>query len=310
MNHQTPVPDYSEVQVATRQRPDTGAPRRARKQRRTPRWFVWLIGSVLGVVLLGLLACALVGGLLLGIAIKLANEATATDTSTRTFSVLGAPTLAIRNAAGKLTVRAGTTGTVTIDITRTSRDTSASAARDNLQNITVTTAQTGDQITLSTDFSNDGYFASANSVDLAVTVPPNTNITANVTAGNVDIDGVSGQMELTQGVGDASLSNILLADGSNVQVANGSVAVDGVIPAHATVAITVNTGDVTLRLPATTETRLDARTNVGDIHFTGWNLQPTRANSAGAVVNEALGTQPSGTVRIRVDSGDIHISQR
>jgi hypothetical protein len=89
----------------------------------------------------------------------------------------------------------------------------------------------------------------------------------------------------------------------------GSVIMRGAIPTNATVDIAVSTGDVTLQLPADTQTRLDARTNLGAIQINGWSLAPTRMNSVGAVANGALGAQPSGTLHIRVDTGDITVSQ-
>ena len=121
MDQNTPVSHPGKIQVETQRQsfpvdpatvtppvPQTPRPRR----RRGRRWLVWLMGFVLAVVLLGLLACALVGGLLVGIAIKLANEVTASSTSTQTFAVGDIPALDIHNMAGHVQVQSGAPGVV------------------------------------------------------------------------------------------------------------------------------------------------------------------------------------------------------
>ena len=320
MDQNAPVPHHSEVQVETYDRPTypktpptlTPPPsgrRRQRARRRGPRWFVWLIGCVLAVVLIALLACALVGGLVVGIVFKLANEVTASATSTQSFVVSDIPALDIHNAAGRVQVQSGAPGVVSVQITKNTRDTSQSAAQAGLDTITVTATQTGNLITITTDFQDASFFASSSTVNLLITVPPTANIAADVTAGNIEVDGVSGLLEITGDAGTATLQDVATADGSRIHLTTGSVILRGVIPTNATVDIAVSTGNVTLQLPADTQTRLDARTNIGAIQINGWPLAPTRMNSVGAVANGALGAQPSGTLHIRVDTGDITVSQ-
>jgi putative adhesin len=318
MDQKAPVPNHSKVQVETFDRsadPAVVAPSIMRERsykrgsRRGSRWFVWLIGCILGILLLALLACALIGGLVMGIAIKLANEVTASSTTTQTFTVSDIPALDIHNASGNVQVRRGMSGIVTLQITRTARDASQSTAQANLDKIAVHTTQTGDRIAIATDFQDVGFFASSSTVNLLITVPPSTNIAADVTAGGVQIDSITGQIEITSGAGNVALQDVVLADGSQLHVATGSVTVRGALAVNAAIDITLSTGDVTLQLAANTTSRLDARTNVGAIQVNGWALQPTSINGVGAVVNGTLGAQAAGTIRIRVDTGDITVSR-
>lgn len=314
MDSNTPVPSYSQVQVETYDRPATAAtlnptPLEERTRRRRPRWVVWTMGCMLGVLLLALLSCALISGLVMGIALKLANEVTASTTATQSFAVSDTPSLDIHNAAGWVRVQPGANGTVTVTITKTARDVSQNTAQANLNKITVNMVQTGNHISITSDFQDESYFASSNTVNLLITVPLSTNIAADVTAGNIEINGVTGLIEITGGASNVSVRNVVLTDGSRIHIATGSATLQGVVPADVTVDISVSTGAVTLQLPADTQTRLDARTNIGDIHINGWPLQPTHLNRVGAMANGALGAQPTGTVRIRVDTGDITVSQ-
>lgn len=317
MGQDAPVPNHSTAQIEARtaapadpSRPLQQTPRRPRRRGR--RWFVWLIGCLLGVLLLALLACALVGGLVVGIALKLANEVTATTTTTQSFAVSQFPSLNIQNASGSLQVQQGPAGVVSVQITRSARDTSQSAASADLDGITVNTTQMGDTIAISTDFPDGSLFASSSSVNLLLTVPPNTTIAADVTAGDIQISGISGLFEVTGGAGDITLHDVALADGSSIHMAMGSVTMQGAVMANAAVDISVSTGDVNLQLPADTATQLDAHTSLGAIHVSGWPMPTTRINSLGTDAEGPLGAQATpttGAIHIRVDSGDITVSQ-
>ena len=321
MEQNAPVPNQREVPVEEQHRfarpngPATLTPppvpqTRPRRHRRSSRWFVWMLGVVLGVILLALLACALVSGLVIGIAVKLANEVSATATSTQTYTVSGVPALDIHNAAGRVEVQQGVPGVVNIQITKVARDTSQSAAQADLDKLSVTITQSGDQLTLTSDFQDNSLFAGSSAVNLLISVPPEANIAADVTAGDVQLSDISGLMEITTGAGSASLQNVTPSDGSRIHVATGSVTLSGTIPTNASVDITVSTGDVTLRLPGDTQARLDARTNVGSININGWPLNATRMNRVGAKANGPLGDSPTGAIHIRVDSGDISITSQ
>ena len=321
MEQNAPVPNQREVPVEEQQRfarpygPATLTPppmpqTRPRRRRRGARWLLWPLGVALGLALVALLACALVGGLVIGIAFKLANEVSATATTTQTYAVSGVPTLDIHNVAGRVQVQQGVPGVVTIEITKVARDTSQSAAQADLDKIAVNISQSGDQLTLTTDFADDGVFASSSAVNLLISAPPATNITADVTAGDIQVNDISGVMELTTGAGSASLSGVTLGDGSRITVATGSATVSGAIAPGASLDIAVSTGDVTLRLPADTQAQLDARTNIGSITVVGWPIQTARLNRVGATASGPLGDSPNANIHIRVDTGDITISQQ
>ena len=321
MEQNAPVPNQREVPVEEQQRfarpngPATLTPppipvTRPRRRRRGSRWFIWLLGALLGVVLLVLLACALVGGLVIGIAVKLANEVSATATATQTYTVSGVPSLDVHNSVGRVEVQQGVPGVVSFQITKVARDTSQSAAQADLDKINVTITQSGDRLTLTTDFQDDSFFAGSSAVNLLISVPPEANIAADVTAGAVQLNDISGLMEITTGAGNASLQNVTPSDGSRIHVATGSVTLSGAIPANASVDITVSTGDVTLRLPGDTQARLDARTNVGSITVNGWPLNATRMNRVGATANGPLGDSPTAAIHVRVDSGDITVTRQ
>ena len=193
-------------------------------------------------------------------------------------------------------------------ITKNTRDTSQSAAQASLNTITVTATQTGDQITITSDFQDESFFASSSTVNLLITVPPTANITADVTAGNIEVDGVSGLLEITGDAGTATLQDVATANGSRIHLTTGS---DDSARRHRHQrdrGYRRQHRKVTLQLPADTQTQLDARTNNRRIQING-GPSLMRMNSVCGVANGALGTEPSGTLHIRVDIGDITVSQ-
>jgi hypothetical protein len=320
MEQNAPVPNQREVPVEEQHRfarpygpatltPPPIPPTRPRR-RRGSRWLMWLLGLVIGVVVLALLACALVGGLVIGIIFKVANEVSATVTSTQTYTVSGVPGLDIHNTAGRVQIQQGAPGVVSVQITKVARDTSQQAAQADLENIGVNITQIGDQLTLTTNFADEGAFIGSSAVNLLISVPPEANITADVTAGDVQISDINGLMEITAGAGSATLQNVTLGDGSRIQVATGSATVSGAIAHGANVSVAVSTGSVIVQLPSETQARLDARTNIGSITINGWPLEASRLSRVGATANGALGDSPTATIRIRVDSGNITIAQQ
>ncbi|HZI74730.1 MAG TPA: DUF4097 family beta strand repeat-containing protein, partial [Gemmatimonadales bacterium] len=94
-----------------------------------------------------------------------------------------------------------------------------------------------------------------------------------------------------------------------IHMTTGSVTMQGAVMANASVDISVSTGDVNLQLPADTAAQLDAHTNLGAIHISGWPMQTTRINSLGEDAEGPLGAQPAGAIHVRVDSGDITVGQ-
>lgn len=282
----------------------------ASSPRRASRWYVWLIGGCLGVLVLGILGCAVIGGLLAGVMIREANRTQVQSSETRTFAVTGAPTLNVHNIAGQVQVVGGDDGQVTVDITRSARDDSDSAAQRALDAITVDIRQAGDTITVNTTFPRRGGFGSDRRVDLTITVPRTVDVTADVTAGNASVQDVTGRLRLTVTAGEAKLQAVTLKDGSFLHVTTGRASVAGTLQPGASLDVRVTTGQVELRLPADTAARLDARITLGDITVDGWDVTTSRQGVSGRQATGDLGANPVGTITIRVETGGITIERQ
>jgi hypothetical protein len=282
------------------------------RQGKRQRAVVWIIGLGSLLALVVSLIYALSGGLILGISFSPLPKASATNTTSQTFQVNAVPSLAIQDDAGIVIIQPQNTSSVTAQITKITRDSSSSIAQADLSKIKVTSTQVGNKISITTNFQsvlNSRYGRSA-AVNLLISVPAATNITANVKAGNVQATSVSGLMALTVGAGDITLQGVSLADGSHLTDTAGKIHLNGALNESASVSISDTSGDVVVQLPATTAVRLDAQTTVGNISVTGWSIQPARQNVSGATAQGSLGATASGVLQIRVDTGDITIHQQ
>jgi hypothetical protein len=268
---------------------------------------VWLIGGCLGLAVIVGIACVALGLTAGRLFNTLANETPVASTTTQTFTVTGTPSLTIHDTAGNVTVRTGDTKSVMVEITKNARDTSSSAAQNDLTTISVSATQTGNAINVDANFNQAVSPFRQLSVDLVITIPPTANLSLQAEAGDVAIDGVSGRLTATLSAGKFEAHGVTLADGSNVNVSYGDVTLEGSLAAGAAVAVTVSGGDVNLTLPASTAAHLDASTSFGSITITGWSIPVTRSNRS-ATASGDLSPNPSGTLTIQVTTGKITLT--
>jgi hypothetical protein len=271
-------------------------------------WYVWLIGGCLGLTILVGIACVVLGVTFGRLVNTLARETPVSTTTTQPFSVTGAPTINVHDIDGQVTIMTGSAGAVTVEITKNARDTSPNAAQSDLDNITVTATQTGNTITVDTQFAAAQSLTRQLTADLTITVPPTANLALHVEAGSVEVDGVSGTVSATIGAGDFGASGVTLGDGSRIDVSTGTVTLDGALASGASVSVTVSTGDAQITLSADTSTHLDASTDLGGITISGWSIPITRSG-LGAKASGDLGASPSGALTVHVATGSIMLTR-
>ena len=168
--------------------------------------------------------------------------------------------------------------------------------------------QSGNSIKVVTTFDEGNGIGRQAHVDLTFTVPPTTNVSAQVTAGTVSLTGISGLLSANVVAGNLETDGVTLADGSRIAITTGDLQFAGTIPAGASLDVSVDTGLASLALLASTTAHLDARTNVGTIEISGWPLSASKDNVGASAVGD-LGANPQGTITVRVQTGNIDISQ-
>lgn len=295
-----PVQSYPGAGPVQSAAPPPGAP-----EHRAVPWYGWAIGVTLGVLLLAIVGCCALSGLFVG----LFNHSGETETVTRTFAVSGTPSLAIQNPAGNITVSQGTSDEIVVQATKRVREPLLGDPRDVLNAMQVQMAQSDNTVTVTVRLPNVRGVGDR-AVDLDITTPPSINLTATASAGNLTLNSVAGQFDVTASAGNVGATDVTFTGSSHITDRAGNVTLDGTVADNAALAVTVNAGNVTLLLPAETPAHLSARASVGNVTVTGWPINVSRPSVTSALANGDLSSSPTSTITVVVDAGNATIEAR
>jgi hypothetical protein len=279
---------------------------RERPQNR-PRVSPWII--VLGSILLVcavLTACsAAAAGAVRGI---LLVTSPARETVTRQFAVGAVPTVEINVDAANVEVSSGASGQVSATLTKEAHAITQSLARQDLDAITLDTEQNGDHVTIRVN-SPDGvavFGAGRRSIKLAVSLPPSANITLDGGAGNVEITGISGVMNVQVAAGNMTMRAMTLSGSSSVRASTGNIEIQSALAPQTNLDLSASAGNVELTLPSDTRAHVDATTSLGNADISGFPHATDQANSRN-VLSTDLNPNPDSTITAHVSVGNLEI---
>lgn len=232
-------------------------------------------------------------------------------TETYEFAVGGTPRVVVRNRAGGLRIQPGADGHVHVAVTKRARGgmLGGGASESDLEQIEVRTSQNGDTVRIETEIDRGIGLGKQYIVEIEVTTPASADLDLHLNAGNAEVRGVSGTIEGVVNAGDFDVAGGTLAGRSSLAVNAGNLTFEGALAQGAALDAEVNAGKMRLLLPRDTPAYLDARTDVGSIDVDGWPVnfsrQLVRQKATGR-----LGAEPQGTVRLRVNTGNITLRAR
>ena len=273
------------------------------ERKRTP-WYRWVVGGCLAVTMVLIIGCASVMGVFGGLAWHYANLPEVRSTVSKTFIVQAAPTLKLVNGSGDVTVRSGDGSHVVVTAIKRAQAETSSDAQSSVRNIPVTMEQSGNTVMVTANGVGESDLGHIELVDLTVIVPRISQLAITVDSGNVSVQNVAGSFAIQVNAGGVTLSGVEFRTTSSVRVAAGNISVSGVVDTGSAVNVRVNTGDVTLRVPADSTMQVDAYTDSGDIATTGLPLMISHAGPS-ATATSVDGVAGCGYMKIRVDTGKI-----
>jgi hypothetical protein len=234
-----------------------------------------------------------------------------TSTETRSFTIGEMPTLIVRNTAGKIHVNAGPDGQVGLQITKKAHGgfLGIGGTERDLERVQVLTTQQGDTLRVDVEYEGSAINVGRGvTVDLELTIPAHTLLDLRLAAGDVRVTGVTGRIRVNTAAGNLETREVTFAQGSTLEVNAGKAEVYGVLDPGASLEVSVNTGKAHVTLPANTAATLDARVDVGAIQVTGFSGQLALSRElVQQRITGALGPEPNGSVRVRVNVGEITI---
>jgi hypothetical protein len=192
----------------------------------------------------------------------------------QSFLVTSAPTLVVNGGGGSIHIHAGDTNSVLVSTS----DGAPVQAEQHSNTIDVGTADTSNSL-----LNNDQ--------DLNITVPADSDLEIHNTSGDIQIEGVNGQMTLSTN-GDVQLEHTVLRGDTSVKTTDGDITVQGAIDSQGSYQFQTDSGDVKVTLP-----------EHSSFHLT--------SSTSGNVSNGFEGTQasnaPGPQLNISTDSGNITV---
>lgn len=273
-----------------------------RSTRRRGR-FRWLRITLLVVLVLIILSAGSYG-------VNQAFGKSATLT-TQSFTVQKVPNLVIRDSLGTVHIQTGGSENIVI------KGTKYTGFFGNLNDVQVNETLVGNELDVTVQSNTQGPgFLNQGRVDLNITVPTATNIQDTTNAGSLNIDGVTGQMNLQANAGSINVKNATLENGStfvanagsiNVKNANldgsstfkanaGSINYSGTLSPKGNYDFQANAGSINLTLPASSSFILNASVNAGSVN-----------NGFGS---DTVGSAPFANISAHADAGSINIHKK
>jgi hypothetical protein len=279
---------------------------RERPQNR-PRVSPWVIvvGSIL-LVCAALTACTVAAaGALQGI---LVATSPARATVTRQFAVGALPSVQINADAANIQVAQGSTGQVGVTLTKETHAITRSLAQQDLDAITLDTQQSGDRVTIRVNTPDGvGFFgAGRRSINLLVTVPPTANASVTSSAGNVDIDDITGKINVEISAGNVTMSGVTMSGSSSVRASAGNMDIQSALAPETNLDLSSSAGNVDLTLPSDTRAHVEATTSLGNASVSGFPHATGVSNTRNDISTD-LNPNPDSTVTAHVSAGNLSI---
>ena len=349
--------DQSHVPTMRPRRPSS-PPSQSRRPQPRQHYYkkrsVWpwlLLGCAGGIVILVIAAAVTVflavrnaagGG---GIIPVISNATTYTQQSApQPIPISAIAQMEVHNQVGDITITVDPAATgPTLTTTKKVKATSSDEANKEFGTISVQVLPAGSSLSIKATMpATGGFFGNNNaSVDLAITLPPQSispatntggatptastatapplSLNADTSIGNITVDGLSGALQLKDGIGDIAVTNATLASGSHLETGTGNVTFNGRLDttpvadnSTPSYKLQSETGKIDVTLPAGTGIFLDANTNAGKI-TSDFPINITTSGNSASYYGPLLSASTSGSTQpkltLDVSTGDIDLHQ-
>ena len=215
-------------------------------------------------------------------------------TDTRNFAVGNQPTIVINDASGDIQVHTGDTSGVTVHATKQA----GGFGNPNNEQVSYLPSPDGNTITINTGDSG--------SVNFDVTVPSTSNLNLKTNSGNIEVDGINGQISMSTGSGGITAKQDQLAGSAVLHTDSGDITFDGGITGSGDYQFTTGSGEIDANLNSSTALNVNASTDNGSITS---NVQsvPVQNNDSGGTANGYIGS-PNNSTKLTLKTGDGSIN--
>ena len=255
----------------------------------------------------------------------------ATVHNTATYTVGTAPRIRVDLQYGALIVEEGRDGRVVVDDHRSAGSITRAAAGATANQTHVSINQQADQVDIRETNPTFQIVSLGRSAQLRLQVPAHTDLDI-TSLGNVTVSGIDGNLRIQDSYGNTTLSHVSLRGDSTIDGGTGSVHLDNVtLSGNASLKSAVGdlafTGSLTpggtnlgisagrfsavsITLPHPTDARATVATRTGNLNPDPiWHFSPVQSGSSRAWTAD-LGPNPTGTVNVTTEGGNIDFGAR
>jgi len=288
-------------------------------------------GRFLGCLGVFMLITVILGGIGGAIAFDLYRQPPATSDTTQSFTVGSAPHLVVHSTAGNLHFVTGTGNSVTVETVKTVRALTHEAAQKLLNDMHTSVTQSGNTLTVDDRSNDDWQIFSRQQVDFTITLPAQSAIDASLSAGNMDVTGVTGQMNIDESAGNVQLHDVTftgtsqvhesagnvditgqLTTGTSLDLENsaGNITFNGSLATNNRLNVRESAGNVTLVLPQATSAHINAHVSAGGLSINGWPININHGTAEASAGGNTLSTDsnPTNNITVENSAGNISIS--
>jgi hypothetical protein len=261
----------------------------------------------IALALLFTTACTLnVGGDRLNFSGNLSYDKGTTLTEEQNIARNAADTekLKISDTAGNISVKASTSGDISIKAIKKVKGTNDEMKKEVMENIDIVVEGSGNSLSVHPS-TKDGkkddlwkwaerlYEGTQVTVDFELEVPENIKVyTVDSNAGNISFNDVNGEIAIKSNAGNVDLNLVTLTGSSDIEINAGNINIGADISKASKLTVINTAGNVTLKLPASSEFDLMAKLTAGNV--SGSFLSGTHINS--------------GTVRQKINGGGTEVN--
>jgi hypothetical protein len=230
---------------------------------------------------------------------------TQTETINRTVNIGASGEIDLSNIAGHITISRGGGNAATIEVVKTARAASETAALEMLKLVTVEVLERGSRVEVRTRYPERSRTERRNinvGTTYTVTAPAGTRITARSISGNIRVTDIQGELVL-----DTTSGNVEVTNAGRVTTAksvSGNVSLSRVRSETALEASSIS-GNVTLR--DVEARRLSLNSISGNVIIEGVSAERAEANTmSGTIVYDGQ-LSPRGRYDLKSHSGDVRL---
>jgi DUF4097 and DUF4098 domain-containing protein YvlB len=256
---------------------------------------IWI---VVIVILLALLLCCcvlVVGAVVTGLfaAIPFTTDGGVSRVSETTEQVLTVgeePALEVENFAGDILVRPGESGQIAVMVTK------RAMGEAGLDRIDVEVSETDEGVRVVAR--RPGPVTSVASVEVTVTVPPETELELDTGAGNVRVNDIEGEISAHTGAGNIRVQRASAP--VRLDTGAGEIHYEGDPRGENT--FSTGAGNITLRLPADADVEVELDSGIGNVSIGDFDVE---GDVSGSEVDGTIGTGEDATIDAHTGAGNI-----